>query len=469
MRTIDHYENSFRRVALLIAVALVVAPLAQAADGDIDTTFGVGGFELINWKTPGDVIPNSVAIDAAGRIVIAGQAQNYNASGQPTDADFVLTRLLPDGQVDTSFAADASGYRLVDFALAGIGANSVSVANDLAIQPDGRIVAAGCAYFDTVHSHFAAIRVDNTGNLDSTFGGNGTVHFGFSFADIDCANAALLDGLGNIVLAGELGYDHGSAGFDYLGAVARLTPAGALDPAFNSGYVLEFLYWAQPPQQAQFNFAYAAGIDGSGRIVAAGETDTPNPMSGAAVRLTSAGVLDSGFGQSSRVLVPVSGSEVGAVFVEPSGDSLLAGAGSVGPQSVIFVAKYAPDGTLDPAFGSNGVASIPASASVPTLIAPTHAGGWLVAGPYARAGVFLAKLQANGQVDPTFGSGGYLTVAFQPSTIFDARKPALQPDGKLVVAGHLPEAANNGTADFGVMRILADYDTIFANGFETEP
>lgn len=454
---------------MILAALVFAVASAVAADGDVDTTFGNGGYELINWQTPGDAIPNSVAIDSSGRILIAGQAQTYR-SGSPSDADFLVTRLLPNGSIDTTFAADGNGFRIYDFGLAGIGTNSVSVANDLAIQPNGSIVAAGCAFYDSVHRQFAAIRLDTSGNLDPTFANNGAAHFGFSFADVNCANSAAINALGNIVLGGELGYNNGSAGFSYYGAVARLTPMGELDPTFNSGNVLEFLYWAQPPQQAQFNLTYAIGLDGTGRTLAVGETDTPNPMSGAAIRVKSDGSLDASYGQNDRVLIPVSASTASAVFVEPSGAAVIAGIGSVATQSAIFIAKYASDGNLDPAFGNNGITTVVANTSgTATLVAPTHSGGWLVAGPFARQGVFVIKLLANGQPDTTFGNGGYLTVAFQPSAIFDMGKPALQPDGKLVVAGHLPEAAANGSADFGVMRIFADYDTIFANGFEAEP
>ena len=308
-----------RKVSSLGIVALLFLPVAHStygADGDLDPSFGSGGFALINW-TPGDAAANSVAVDRQGRIVIAGHARPYDTNGG--GGDLLLLRLTPTGLVDTTFASDGNGFRLVDFGLAGIGGASDSIANDLAIQNDGHIVAAGCAYFNSIDSHFAAIRVDASGVLDPDFGDNGTAHFGDGgFADINCANAAALDAAGNVVLAGESGYNNGSAGFQYYAAIARLTPMGQLDPAFNSGYPQEFVFWAQPPQRAQYNLAYAVGIDAAGRIVIAGETTSPNPESGAVLRLTSSGLLDPTFGQQGRVLIALPNSTARSMCNPPA-------------------------------------------------------------------------------------------------------------------------------------------------------
>jgi hypothetical protein len=106
------------------------------------------------------------------------------------------------------------------------------------------------------------------------------------------------------------------------------------------------------------------------------------------------------------------------------------------------------------------------------LVAPTKRGGWLLAGPYSEEGIFVLKVLRNGQPDTTLAGTGFVVVYFPPNTpettgsLFYMARPALTPDGKLIVAGTTPEAAANGSGNIGVMRILADYDTLFVAGFE---
>lgn len=101
-------------------------------DGSADTGFGVQG--IVRRDTgPHDDLPRAVAVQADGRIVVAAQLSNP----LPTPPDFGLLRFLPDGAVDAGFGS--GGVLRVPF-FGGLGS-----ANDLLLQPDGRIVAAGTA------------------------------------------------------------------------------------------------------------------------------------------------------------------------------------------------------------------------------------------------------------------------------------------------------------------------------------
>jgi hypothetical protein len=56
-----------------------------------------------------------------------------------------------------------------------------------------------------------------------------------------------------------------------------------------------------------------------------------------------------------------------------------------------------------------------------------------------------------------------------PERPFFVHRAALQADGKLVIAGSLPNSVADATHHFSVLRILADYDTLFVSGFEAQP
>lgn len=103
---------------------------------------------------PGDGA-NGVAIQADGKIVLAGMGNQH----------FALARYNTDGRLDTSF----NGTGTVTTTFTG---QNLEQANALAIQADGKIVAVGSA-FDNVHAVFALARYNADGSLDRGFGTGG--------------------------------------------------------------------------------------------------------------------------------------------------------------------------------------------------------------------------------------------------------------------------------------------------------
>lgn len=96
-------------------------------DGALDTTFGDGGSVRTDLRDDTEAA-NDVAIDAEGRIVVAGRAGDLNT-------DFALVRYLPDGIIDAAFADGGQLY--VDFVMLQ------DIAESVAIGTDGLIVASG--------------------------------------------------------------------------------------------------------------------------------------------------------------------------------------------------------------------------------------------------------------------------------------------------------------------------------------
>jgi uncharacterized delta-60 repeat protein len=131
--------------------------------GLLDPTFGAGaGYVLSLFPNQQADQANAVAVQSNGQIVIAGATA---ASGKTPGAQFLVARYNADGSVDTSFGT--GGYTATGF-------NKVATApaDAVAIQPDGKILAAG--YADKIGTdYFALARYNTNGTLDTTFGNNG--------------------------------------------------------------------------------------------------------------------------------------------------------------------------------------------------------------------------------------------------------------------------------------------------------
>src|SRR5262245_54163007 len=152
------------------------------------------------------------------------------------------------------------------------------------------------------------------------------------------------------------------------------------------------------------------------------------------------GALDTTFGTGGKVRTSVGpgDSEALALVRQPDGKLVAAGFASNGSTDDFALARYNANGTLDTSFGSGG--------KVLTAIGSSHDGisalvrqpdGKLVAAGWSATAVgqvfALARYNPNGSLDTSFGSGGKVTTAIGSS--FDlVFALALQPDGKLVAA-----------------------------------
>jgi uncharacterized delta-60 repeat protein len=220
--------------------------------GDLDRGFGVHGKVLTDFKGSGSVdVASAVAIQSDGKIVAAGYS---DASGTPYD--FALVRYNPNGTLDTTF--HSSGKVLTDLS----GSGSYDQAHALGIQSDGKIVAVGLS-MASGNSDFAIARYNPNGTLDTTFNTTGKVLTDLSGAGSqDEASAVAIQSDGKIVAAGDSTVGGGNPDF----ALARYKADGTLDRAFNStGRVLTDF--------GGFDVAYAVVIQSARRIVAGGFSD----------------------------------------------------------------------------------------------------------------------------------------------------------------------------------------------------
>lgn len=475
------------RYAALFGITLLAscAFAACAADGDLDPTFGIGGVVEIAWPS-GAAEANAVGIDANGRIVVGG-----DAIGAAGDGDFTLLRLLPDGSMDTSFASDAGGFRQVNFDLAGIGGRSNDKINDLAVLGDGSTVALGEAHFGLggINSQYALVKTDTNGDLDATFNSSGTAHFGFNtFQAIDQGQLIRVDTLGRILVAGTVAFElNNNPALVYWAGIARVTETGQIDHTFYGSGLYDTPIWADkstsPATKTSYSFPSSLLLDSSQRIVVTATIEQPFPQAVALMRAPPDGGYDPNFGTqgTGRVLLTPTLANASATWPLANGRLMVSGTYGNSTPDTPFLMRLNEDGSVDNTFAGNGLASLSPLDSghfaVLNFLSPTKTGGWLLAGQYGtvngstyqNTGVILIRFDANGNPDASFGNNGIVAVIPDPARSFTAQHAAMQPDGKLVIAGSFPNSATNSTPHFAVIRILADYDTIFANGFEASP
>ena len=475
-------RGALRGPVLHVAFATLAchAVAVDAQDGILDPTFGNGGIVEIPWPA-GYAEAKAVGIDSQGRIVAGG-----SAIGDAGDSDFALFRLSSEGLLDTSYAADASGFRIIDFDLDGIGSHSDDLVNDLALYPDGSLVALGEAHFgfSGLNSQFALARLDASGMPDVSFAENGTAHFASgSFSNIDYGRLVRIDDQQRILTVGmfaEPSTEVPGVLRWWLG-LARLTSQGQFDSSFYDGGLYFTFFWADPtippPRHSDFNLPSAIALDDSKRILVGGYVDNPIAPDAAVYRAPADGGFDPNFGQYSRMQLGLNGGEASALLPIAEGTFLVAGGYIVGENSyALYFARRLADGSPDPAFGEGGMVSLPTADAYPepSLITQTRDGGWLLVGRLNDyngngTGVVLARFSAQGQPQVNFGTGGLLTVDIADGRHFAAGHAAMQPDGKVVVVGNLSNSIDDSTPHFAVLRILADYDTLFVSGFEAVP
>jgi uncharacterized delta-60 repeat protein len=310
-------------------------------DGSVDTAnFGVGGKALVDFYGGDDQL-RAMAIQADGRIVLAGLTTPV---GDPHQK-FAIARMNSDGTQDSDF--DADGKITFDFAsqyTGGLLFDSTDGLNDVAIQPDGKIVVAG---FTTTSPdlktaqgplNFALARFNGIdGTLDASFGKSGLVDTDFLGADNgntvvdgnDLANQVVITPSGRIFAAGWT--EQGGGGQNF-GLVAY-SPNGQVDKTFNADGLVETDFSTNftsgslglPPVNDQANSMI---LQPDGKIVMSGLTNRNGTNSFGLARYNVDGTLDQGFGTHGEVVTAFgAGSDDTAnnLLIQPDGKLVLAG------------------------------------------------------------------------------------------------------------------------------------------------
>ncbi|HEV7490476.1 MAG TPA: hypothetical protein VGO25_06690 [Rhodanobacteraceae bacterium] len=252
-------------------------------NGALDTSFAGGaGYTVFSYETFGHGGASAVAVDASGRIVVAGGAQFDGG-----DEDFAVARLQPDGTFDPAF--NGSGTETIGF-FSGF---SYDYATNVAIDAQDRIVLAGVASGETV-----VTRLLEDGTADSTFGSAGSA----MLPNGPGAVGFLIDHAGRLVIAGTIAAANDNTNADM--GVARLFANGSIDTSFGDGGIASVAFDLADGGGGRDNAsAIVEQADGKLVIVGNAEYGDLEYTHAAAARLLDDGTLDASFGDGGRTVV----------------------------------------------------------------------------------------------------------------------------------------------------------------------
>src|SRR3989338_8948907 len=286
-------------------------------DGTLDQSFGTAddGTEngIVNISLgDGNDIARDVAIQADGKIVIAGDSVSADGS-----SNVIVARLNADGSADDSFGVSEDGTPN------GFVSTSLGEGNDFAtaltLQADGMIVVAGY-HEEGSSTNIAVSRYDAAGVLDQAFG---TAEDG---TENGIVNVSLGDGSSNVILA-RLNTD--GAADDSFGVAEDGTPNGFVSNSLGEGN----------------DFATGVALQADGKIVVGGYHQEGDSTNIAVLRYETDGALDQGFGTADD------GTENGIVNISlGDGDDMANGVAVQGDRLIVLA------GTTAAADGSKNIA-----------------------------------------------------------------------------------------------------------------
>ena len=240
---------------------------------------------------------------------------------------------------------------------------------------------------------------------------------------------------------------------DHNFALVRYLVDGRLDPDFGEGGQVTTDFGGRGDGRA-------LALQPDGKLVVAGSSNGNFTLA----RYRANGSLDSDFGAGGIITTALGGlrSYGRALAIQPDSKLVVAGSVYLGIDGYSFaLARYLADGRLDPDFGEGGrVTTRFGGGGVGQALALQPDGKLVVAGSSVY-NFALARYLADGRLDPDFGTGGRVKTAFGGNV--EGHTLALQADGKLVVAGSV-DVGNDGY-NFALARYRSDgrLDTSFGS------
>ncbi len=288
-------------------------------DGSLDTSFDGDGKMTTNIIGTSSDEARAVAIQADGKIVVAGQSIG----------GFAVVRYNTNGSLDASFDGDGKVTTSISM--------RVDEAFAIAIQTDGKIVAAGSSRIGNDNAAFALVRYNPNGSLDTSFDNDGKVTTDFGNFDDEIGDIAI-QADGKIVAAG---YAEISGGAQF--ALVRYNIDGSLDATFDGDGKVTTPF-------GNDGGAFGVVIQSNGKIVAAGATSNgTTSLDFALIRYNTNGSLDTTFNGTGKVQTSLGNNSAAyAVALQPDGKIVAAGFRDNGPvnglnNSDFAVVRYVGD------------------------------------------------------------------------------------------------------------------------------
>ncbi|GAB3469330.1 hypothetical protein GCM10027321_38560 [Massilia terrae] len=406
-------------------------------------------FKIANGTSEIDYVKNIEDV----RVMIWNDLNHNGQRDYGTDANEVtfgrMITLVPDSP--PSFAGAPAGVALIragfDFTPTG-----------LATMADGRMLTLSLMDMVANGDNYttALARHNPDGSLDTSFGSGGMVLLPVSFGSVIAPPVVLADG--KVLMAVSSTW---APGADFK--VVRLNADGTVDGSFgtNGAAIVSLGAGSDTPTKLM--------VQADGKIVVAGNAGSASGGDMAAVRLTASGQLDTAFNGTGTLVVAASAGidRASAAVLQGDGKLLLAGTAAGASDLDFALVRVNADGSLDTSFGSGGKVLLPVGTGDDRAYSVVVQGDGkiLLAGDAfngAAADLALARFNADGSVDTSFGSGGKV-VLHQSGAVDRGQYMLVQDDGKIVTAGWSGGTANGGALT--VTRLNADgsLDSGFGN------
>jgi uncharacterized delta-60 repeat protein len=308
------------------------------ATGQLDSTFGVGG----KLATSLLIRANDVQVVSGGGILLAGEGFNGN------NFDLAVLKLTSTGDVDETFGN--RGLALANFF------NLTDTAHSIAIQSDGKILAAGSAN-NAGQLDFAIARFNPDGTLDITYDADGKQTVEFTNAQNNEARDVKLDPTSGKAVVSGFAFNGGDHNF----AIARLTTQGGLDTTFDTDgkVTTDFNGGGNSDDRANSVVVSSTGIITAGGFA----TRADGKFDFALAQYNSNGTLRSGFDTDGRVTTDFtrgtpSNDKIGEIKLDSSGNIVAAGGtfeAGIPPREDFAMARYSANGAIDQTLGDGGL------------------------------------------------------------------------------------------------------------------
>jgi uncharacterized delta-60 repeat protein len=398
----------------------------------------------------------SLAVQSDGKILVAGYA--IGTSGK---AGFSLVRLNADGSLDATFDTDGKSVIPVgERAAADVNYYlppwaGADIAYNVTVQSDAKILVAGWSGGAIGNRDSSLIRLNADGSLDTTFATAGKAIIPVGPGP-DEARSLTLQPDGKILVAGY------AAGTNDDFSLIRLNADGSLDSTFDTDGK------AIIPVGPGVDHANSLTLQPDGKILVAGWSEVGPDRDFSLVRLNADGSLDSTFDTDGKAIIPVGPGrdEAFGLALQPDGKILMAGwSTGVDGMPHFGLIRLNTDGLLDATFDSDGktIIQVGPGADYANSLTLQPDGKILIAGHSTGVDGLphfsLVRLNADGSLDSTFDTDGKAIIPVGPGGD-NANSLTLQPDGKILVAGYSTEASSS---NFSLIRLNADgsLDTTF--------
>lgn len=391
---------------IILTLSLFTCIYAQP---ELDVSFNGTGMSTVDFNPNTEEVAFDVLVQADNKIVAVG---TYGTFSSPRF--FALTRFNTNGSLDTTFGDN--GRVITDF-----NANAVNEgAFAAAMQPDGKIIAAGyVSMISPGEGYFALARYNPDGSLDTTFGNGGKV-LTAAAQHINEARAVAVGPDGKIFAVGY--YFTGNQNFQSL--VARYATTGTLEGT--SGDFQGFDLGTE-------NILRAVAIQPDGKIVTGGNFrqsfSSPSGADAKVLRFNANGTLDSSFGSSGRVLIssPTTGEAVNAVALLPDGRIVAGGYSGAD----FLVMRFNSNGSFDTTFGGGtGRVTTPMGAGSQANSVIIKPNGKILVSGSSGPDSCIVYYNTDGSLDTSFSGDGKLIIPFGA-----ANGMALDHLGRIVLGG----------------------------------